>query len=84
MRRDSGKHNHADRLFVETYRKFATVCGNISKTQASNEETYLKESRQQTGIYGIYLVSIPAKIQIIPAILEPNFALFSSLLYFSG
>ena len=47
--RDSGKHNHAARLFVGTYRKFAPVCGNISKTQVSNEETYLKESRRQTG-----------------------------------
>ena len=42
MPRDSGKHNHAVRLFVETYRKFASVCGNISKTRVSNEETYLK------------------------------------------
>ena len=46
--RDSEKHNHAARLFVGTYRKFAPVCGNISKTQVSNEETYLKESRRQT------------------------------------
>jgi len=46
MPRSSGKYNHAVRLSAETYQKFVSVCGNISKA-ANQMRKHIKSNQDK-------------------------------------